>query len=272
MRQELVRRGLTVAWGMLLLLGTLPSSAAQTAPAQDSCKASYALKPLDENVVTLLGDTVVPSKQAAFVDPRLLQLQALDFPSKVTAWADRPAPEEMARRRAALRVSSAGGNGVAAGVSQPYVLRTFPDKDFADLEKWFAKEAPKKVPDLCVDPATAGYVLAIGVIADGGGAGGKDNALARTQYDQSVTRQADRAVGPNSGTFTPGGGGRPADELSGLDSSGSGIHTCVYLYRTNGPGGTRREMPDYYYCHSGDNLPKSAVTTMLKYISKNGVK
>jgi len=275
MNQRWVRSGLVVVWGLLLLPGALPSPVAQTAAAEPDCKASYALKPLDGSVLALLGEPVVPSRRTIFTDPGFQQLQDWDFPSKVTAWADRPAPEEMARRRAALMASSGGRNGAATGISQHYLLRTLPTKDFADLEKWFAKDAAKKVPGLCLDPATAGYTLAVGVIADGGDVGGRDNSLARSQYDQSVTRQSDRGVGPNAATVTPGGGDRPADELSGIGSTGSsdyGIHTCVYVYRTTGPGGSRRELPDYYYCRGGDNMPKSAVTTMLKYISKTGMK
>jgi hypothetical protein len=252
------------AWG--LLLGVLPCFGVQ-AVTPDGCKASYAIKPLDESVVTLLGDAVVPSKQTVFVDQRLQQLQAFDFPSKVTAWADRPAPAEMTSRRAALIASSAGGKGAPAGSLQPYLQRPIPAKDFADLEKWFAKEAPKKVQGLCVDPAKASYVLAVGVIAEGNQAG-PDNSMARTQYDQSITRQADRSVGPNAATVTPGGGDRPSDELSALASGGPslpGVHTCVYLYRA------RQAVPDYYYC-SADIMPKSTVTTMLKFIAKTGVK
>jgi hypothetical protein len=217
------------AWG--LLVSVLPWFGVQAAT-PDGCNASYTLNPLDESVVTLLGDAVVPSKQSIFVDPRLQQLQALDFPSKVTAWADRPAPPDMTSRRAALLASSAGGKGAPAGTLQPYLQRPIPAKDFADLEKWFAKEAPKKVQGLCVDPANAGYVLAVGVITEGSQAG-PDNSMARSQYDQSITRQADRSVGPNAATVTPGGGDRPSDELSALASGGPslpGTHTCVYLF------------------------------------------
>jgi hypothetical protein len=32
------------------------------------------------------------------------------------------------------------------------------------------------------------------------------------------------------------------------------------------------EAPDSYYCRDGDSLPKSAITTMLKYLSKNDEK
>jgi len=251
-------------WGALLAVSL--SFGSQTAASQDNCKASYVLKPLDAGVVTLLGESVVPAKQTIFIDPRVQQLQALDFPSKVTPWAGRPAPEEMARRRAALLASSSGAG--SAAMSRPYVLRPVSTKDFADLEKWFVKEGPKRVQGLCVDPVNAGYVLAVGVIADGSQPG-PDNSMARTQYDQSVTRQADRSVGPNAATATPGGGDRPSDELSAMASGGSsspGVHTCVYLYRA------RQAAPDYYYCNGGDNLPKSAVTTMLKFIAKAGVK
>lgn len=270
MNLQRVRVWLPVVWGLLLLLNAASSLGAAAAATQDSCTASYALKPLDESVLTLLGEGVVPSKQSIFADPRVQQLQALDFPPKVTAWADRPTPAEMTSRRAALTASSGGGN---AAMSRPYTLRTLSPKDLGDLEKWFAKEGPKRVQGLCVDPATAGYVLAVGAIAGGNEAGGPDSSLAHSQYDQSMTRQSDRSVGPNAATVSPSGGDRPPDELSRLSSTaGSGVHTCVYLYRTNGPGGTRRETPDYYYCNDGDNMPKSAITAVLKFVSKTGAK
>jgi hypothetical protein len=272
--------------GPMILLGAICSIAQTTPPApltpaaQDGCKAYYALASLDQSVVQLLGTPVAPSNQALFPNPGWQQLQEWDFPSKVTRWSERPSPQEVARRREELAAASTAGrkdksNNASASpvVPRPYELLLSLDKDWKDLEKWFAKEGPKKLPGMCVDQGKAGYILAVGVIADGSRTASSYNAIARGQYDQSITNQSDRSVGPNAATVSPSGGERPADALSRLDadSSASGVYTCTYWYRTNGPGGAHRETPDYYYCHSGDNLPKSAVTTMLKHVAKAGL-
>ena len=152
-------------------------------------------------------------------------------------------------------------------------LLPIPAKDWKELERWFAKEAPKKLPGMCVDRGKASYILAVGIIAESSTAGSPDNSIARGQYDQSLTHQSDRSVGPNAATVSPSGGDRPADALSRLDAGSSrpGTYTCTYWYRTNGLAGDHREAPDYYYCHSGDNLPRSVLTTMLKYLGKTNL-
>ncbi|MBZ5570939.1 MAG: hypothetical protein LAO09_03555 [Acidobacteriia bacterium] len=275
-RYVLLARAIVLSFVCGVAPAQQPPPPAQTT--QDGCKSYYTLELLDQSVLQLLGTPLAPSNQALFPSPSWQQLQEWDFPSKVTAWSERPGPEEVAKRRRELVAASTAGRGdkskntsAPPRVSRPYELLPFLEKDYRDLEKWLTKEGPKKLPGMCVDQGKAGYILAVGVIADRNGATSPDNAIAQSQYDQSLTHQSDRSVGPNAATVSPSGGDRPADALSRLDAGSSrpGVYTCTYWYRTNGPGGAHREAPDYYYCHSGDNIPKSVVTAMLKYLAKN---
>jgi hypothetical protein len=252
---------------------------AQASPKQDACDAYYTLQPLDAAVLKLLGTPVFPASSSLFTNAAYLQLRDWDFPPKVTSWQERPKPEEIARRREELMAGAGSSGGkdksknaslpASAWLSGPYGLEPFSSRDWNDLQKWFAKEAPKKLAGVCVDPKKAGYILAVGVITVGTGGASTDTASARIQYDQSV-RPPDSSVGPNSATTTVGGTSRPAQELSGLsNASRPGAHTCVYLFRTNGEGGARLETPDDYYCRASDEVPRAAITAMLKYVSKS---
>lgn len=228
----------------------------------------------------MLGSPVGPSSRSLFTNPSYVQLRNWDFPSKVTPWTERPSPEEIEKRRQELIAGSSTGaaskgkskNASApeelAWVATPYSLEPFSAKDWSELEKWFAKEGPKKISGLCVNPEQAGYVVAVGLLSEGSGDRSLETTSARIQYDQS-TRAADTSVGPNSGTVTVGGVNRPAQELSGMGSSSRpGTHTCVYLFRAKEPGGARREAPDYYYCQSSDEVPRATISAMLKYLAK----
>jgi hypothetical protein len=242
------------------------------------CELYYTLQPFDSGVLQLLGTPVAPSSRTLFTNPGYIQLRNWDFPSKVTPFPDRPSPQEIEKRKQELiAASSAGGKGKPKNASAteewivaPYTLEPFSARDWSELEKWFAKEGPKKISGLCVNREQSGYVLAVGLILEGAAGGSSDSASARIQYDQS-TRAADTAVGPNSGTVTVGGSSRPAQELSGMggNSSRPGTHTCVYLFRTKEPGGARRETPEDYYCQSSDEVPRATITTMLKYMAKS---
>jgi hypothetical protein len=271
--------------------GCVPASPAQGLPARQSffaqasakqsgCELYYSLQPFDPSVLQLLGSPVAPSGRTLFTNPSYVQLRNWDFPSKVTPWPERPSPEEIEKRRQELIAASsaaAGSKGKSknasapeefAWIAAPYSLEPFSPKDWSELEKWFAKEGPKKIAGLCVNREQAGYVLAVGLVLDGSGDKSLESTSARIQYDQS-TRSADTSVGPNSGTVTVGGTNRPAQELSGMgNSSRPGTHTCVYLFRTKEPGGARRETPDYYYCQSSDEVPRATITAMLKYLAK----
>jgi hypothetical protein len=253
---------------------------AESSAQQSGCELFYTLKPFDPSILQLLGSPVGPSSRSLFTNPSYVQLRNGDFPSKVTPWTERPSPEEIERRRQELIAASSSGAGSKgksknasapeelAWVATPYSLEPFSSKDWSELEKWFAKEGPKKISGLCVNQEQAGYVLAVGLLSDGSGDRSLESTSARIEYDQS-TRAADTSVGPNSGTVTVGGVNRPAQELSGMGSSSRpGTHTCVYLFRTKEPGGARRETPEYYYCQSSDQVPRATITAMLKYLAK----
>jgi len=253
---------------------------AQASTKQSGCEMFYALQPIDANVLKLLGAPAVPSNPNLLTSPEYIRQRDWDFPSKVTAWTERPKPEEIARQRDALvagsnpsasKDKSKNAPTAASGWAlRTYGLEPFSSHDWNDLQKWFAKEAPKKIPGLCVDPANAAYVVVLGVIVLGTGDASLDSASARIQYDQS-TRQAESSVGPNSATATLGGSNRPAQELTGMStSSRPGTRTCVYLFRTGGENSARMDAPDYYYCRSSDDAPRAALTAMLKHIAKPG--
>jgi hypothetical protein len=53
--------------------------------------------------------------------------------------------------------------------------------------------------------------------------------------------------------------------MGASDGSRPGTYTCAYFYRLD--GGTRWEAPAYCDCHSGDAMPRSAVTVMLKCLA-----
>jgi hypothetical protein len=274
---------------VVLCYGSVPANLAhgfqaffaQSSGKQSGCELFYSLKPFDLSILQLLGSPVGPSSRGVFTNPSYVQLRNWDFPSKITPWQERPSPEEIEKRRQELiaaSIAGAGSKGKAknasaseelAWVATPYVLEPFSTKDWSELEKWFAKEGPKKISGLCVKQEQAGFVLAVGLLSEGSGDRSLETTSARIHYDQS-TRAADTGVGPNSGTVTVGGANRPAQELSGMgNSSRPGTHTCVYLFRTKEPGGARRETPDYYYCQSSDEVPRATITAMLKYLAKS---
>jgi hypothetical protein len=277
---------LTYAFFAAIVVLSVPNSVLAQAPAQarsaeSGCRSYYTIEPLDQSVLRLLGAPAPPPQQELFVNLAYQQLRRWDFPDKVTPWSERPSPEELARRRDELRQPAGSKQGDdkskksttsgPAGV-RPYELQPLPSKDWKDLEKWFAKEAPKRLPGTCVDHDKASYVLAIGIIS-GNDDRFLDNSSARNEYKQSTTvRQQDSAIGPNAATFSPGVREPNTQELSGMGSSEAAANTCAYVYRTNGrplgQGGMRLDAPDYYYCKSGGIVPRSAVTTMLKYLGK----
>jgi hypothetical protein len=200
----------------------------------------------------------------------LQQLRDWNFPSKVARWSDRPSTEELARRREELTSATTSKSGKASPplvVYRPYDLQPLSPTDWSDLEKWFAKEAPKRVSGACVDHQKASYKLAIGIISAGSSAGAMMTASRRNDYGSTLSAsQQDGSVGPNAGT--PQGPTADSHELNGIggeDSSRTGSYTCTYVYRIGGAAGA--STPEYYYCRSGGAMPKSAVTIMLKYLA-----
>ena len=280
------RAFLFVVIGVCSLLFS-PASPAQTtfpqqslmaqAPAakQSGCEMFYALQPIDASVLKLLGTPAVPSNPNLLTSPEYIQQRDWDFPSKVTPWSERPKPEEIARRREELTGTSAGSesaksktNALPAWTLWTYGLEPYAARDWNDLQKWFAKEAPKKIAGLCVDSQKADRILVVGVILLGY-SGTLDSTSARIQYGQTVP-QPDANVGMTATSPAVGAHRAPQELSGGSDSSRPGTHTCVYLFRTRGAGGARMETPDDYYCHSSDDAPRAAVTAMLKHIAKPG--
>jgi hypothetical protein len=259
-----------------------PSAQSETVAKQDGCEVYFALQPIEPSAVRLLATPIVPANRTVFADASIRQLQDWDLPSKVAAWRDRPSPEDLARQWDELSKKWSPGaqnkdkskSGAAEGHTAPYAAYRLPAKEWQDLEKWFGKTAPKKVSGLCVDQGKATYVLAIGFISGGAEVSGADPNRVGEYTDYASKPQVD-SLGPNAGTVAPHI--TPSDEFSGTGSSkGVPGNTCVYLYRTNGKalgaGGARQEAPEYYYCHAGSGISQSTATTMLKYLSKTGLK
>jgi hypothetical protein len=258
----------------LVALTTAKSALAQTQALAEPCKAYFAIEPLPADVVKLLATPVVVSNSQGFADASFRQLQEWDLPSKVTAWRDRPSADELARQWDEFnqKWNRAGKSQDNPPHFSPYLAQPLPPWEWKEVESWFAKEGPKKLRGLCVDAGKATYRLAIGMISGGGAsAHGSSNPH---EYEQlSQVRAQDNAVGPNAGTFNPTAHESRHDELNGMGGSvGPSAHTCVYLYRTVGAGGSAPpQPPEIYYCHSGSGMPRSVLTTMLKYLAKTGM-
>jgi hypothetical protein len=241
-------------------------SAPQAVAGQDGCSAYFTIAPLDQNVLRLLGTPIVPANEGLAASSGFQQLRAWDFPSKVTLWSARPSPDELSRRR--IELSQAAHSVL---ISNPYDLQTSPPRDWNDLEKWFRKETPRKLPGACVDSNKAMYVVVVGVILDGSANRSLGNSSARNEYKQSaMARQQDSSVGANAATVPPVV--QNNQELSGMssasDSSVPAAHTCAFLYRKPA-GESRLQIPDYYYCRSDSVMPRSAITSMLKYFANS---
>ena len=242
------------------------SSSSQPPAGHDGCSAYLTIAPLDQNVLQLLGTPIVPANEGLAASSGFQQLRAWDFASKVIPWSARPSPDELSRRRIEL---SQPARSVPV-VSNPHDLQTASPRDWNELEKWFRKEAPRKLPG-CVDSNKVMYVVVVGVILDGSADGSLRNSSARNEYKQSaMARQQDSSVGANAATVPPVA--QNNQELSGMgtssDSSVPGAHTCVFLYRKPA-GESRLQTADYYYCRSDSIMPRSAITTMLKYFANS---
>ena len=261
----------------LALSGFFSFCGAQTPSTPSGCKAYLKIAPLDEAAVKLLATPQLPPNPNAFAHPSFHQLIEWDLPSKVTPWRERPSADELARQWSEFdkKWTPAAKTPAPQDHSRPYGWRPLSPEQSKDLEKWFVKEAPKKLPGVCVDAAQANYILAVGIVSGGSPGSARLGASNPHEYEQiSAVRRQDAPVGPNAGTYSPTAHESRPDELNGMGASGDpSAHTCAFLYRTNGAatGGTRQPTPDYYYCHAAGELPRSAVTTMLKYLAKTGL-
>jgi hypothetical protein len=236
------------------------------------CEIYYQLQPVDPTLLKLLGTPAVPTNSSLLSSPEYIQQRDWDFPSKVTPWSQRPKPEEIAQRREQLAGTSAAdaanqkSNAIPNWALWNYGLEPFTQHDWSDLQKWFAKELPKKVPGACVDPQKADHVLVVGVIVLGAG-GPVDSSGARIQYGQTVG-QTETTVGPNSGISPAVGTHRASQELgTSGDSPRKGAHACAYLFRATAAGAARIETPEDYYCRSSGEEPRAAISAILKYIA-----
>jgi hypothetical protein len=274
LRKALPGRHSVALLGALMVGLVLTSSrTAGAETATGTCNAYIVVEPLPVDVVKLLSSPVVVPSPQGFADASARQLQEWDLPSKVTAWRERPSPDELARR---WEESGRKSSGTTKGANQalthrPYVAQPLSPEQWKDVEKWFPNEGPKKLPGLCVDAGKATYRLEIGVISGGAFAPTRGSSNPHEYEQMSQVRAQDNAVGPNAGTFNPTAHESRYDELNGLGGSGDpSAHTCVYFYRRVG-GSAPPQPPDYYYCHSGSDMPKSVLTTMLKYLAKAGL-
>jgi hypothetical protein len=235
-----MRRGcLSMIWMAIFSVSAfflffLSTSRAQSSSKPNGCESSYSLQTLDPNVLKLLGTPALPTNPNLQTSLEYLQQRDWDFPSKVTLWSQRPSPEEIAHRREELAGTNTAENAKPKNAALPawtlwnYGIEPFSPRDWSDLQKWFAKEAPKKMPGACVDPPNADHILMVGVIVLGSSA--TDSTGARIQYGQTVG-QIDTTVGPNSGISPAVGTHRASQELGGNnDSIHPGAHTCVYLF------------------------------------------
>jgi hypothetical protein len=256
------------------------SSPSEAAAGQEGCEVYFTLQPIDPAALKLLATPLVPANRSVFADAGIRQLQDWDLPSKVIAWRDRPSPEDLARQWDELNKKWSAGaqnkskSNAPQGHAAPYNASSLPAKEWKDLEKWLGKNAPKKLSGLCVDSVKATYVLAVGIISGGAGPAPSDSNRVG-EYADYASKPRPTGLGPNAGTVAPYKA--PHDEFTGAGTSdGIGGNTCVYLYRTNGKamgaGGARQEAPEFYYCHAGGGISQSAVTTMLKYLSKIGLR
>jgi hypothetical protein len=219
----------------------------------------------------------VPQFQTVFTGAQVRKIQKWDLPSEVTAWKERPRAEELARQWGELNKAGGqdkSGKDAPAVRYRPYGLRALSAEQWTDMRDWFEKNGPKKVPGMCVDSEKATYVLAIGVVSTKGSATSDPNrAIEYSEYAGAPQREN---IGANVETLSHGGHTSAHDALANREGSGDpSAYTCAYLYRTNGAttgqGGVRQATPVYYYCRGGGVAPQSAVTTMLKHLSKTSL-
>jgi hypothetical protein len=269
------------AFLMLIPASLLP------AYAQSHCKTYFTIRPLDSSAVKLLDAPVAPSSQTDSSDLSPEKLRDWDLPSKVSPWRARLSPAEAAGLQQQINKANAAAQSndqskknaevTIPGPPRPYNLQPFSSRDWDDLEKWFAKNGPKRLPGLCVDSTKAAYALAVGVVTGGRIGLSPNDAIDRISSQQAaVIRNPDAAMGPDGVTASSVVHSATSGEFTGLPTPGGGAaYTCVYLYRANASptarGGNTQKLPAYYYCKSGGVLPHSSITTMLKYFAKAGL-
>jgi hypothetical protein len=266
--------------GIAALLGPgLRSASAQDSAKAGACEVSFALAQLDPGVMKLLSTPAVPPVTTSFTAVSMRPIKQWDLPSKVTAWQERPSTADLNQRWDELGRGWYGGgkdktSGVPASAHRPYQALAAPQKDWNELRQWMAKDGPKQLAGTCVEEKEARYLMVVGAIRDASGAVA-GNATRDLDYAQYAGAPRQESMGPNAATVSPTGHQSVHDEMSSHDAvNDPSVYACVFLYRTagasGGEAGARGAAPAYYYCHAASSL-KSSVTTMLKYLAKNGL-
>jgi hypothetical protein len=248
---------------------------------QAGCEVYFTVQPIDLATLKLLSTPIAPVNRTVFADTAIRQLQAWDLPSKVTAWRERPSPQELARQWDELDNKYSSGShtkdkskdSVPRGHAAPYGAAPLPAREWQDFEKWFAKNAPKKLSGACVDSVKATYVVALGMVW-GGAAVTTSDPNQSSAYNNYATKPQADALGPGAPKLSTYQTPSNELEVAGMTNGGSGS-TCVYFYRTDGKGigegGIRQATPEYYYCHEGSGISQSTVSTLLKFLAKSGL-
>jgi hypothetical protein len=257
---------------MLLCAGT---ARGQERPTLEACRAYVALAPLDAGVMKLLSTPAMPPTTIVFASQDIRRINQWDFPPKVTAWEERPPATELAQEWEELNRSWHGvkpgdtAKNVAPAVYRPYELLNVSPRDWQELRKWMMKETGKQVPGACFDEGKATYLFLAGAVRDATAAAGGGNPLRTLQYSQTAGQPQSEGSGPGSHPGNSAGHNSVADEFAAASSSNDpSVYACAYLYPTQGT--TRQPVPEYYYCHAASSL-KSSLSTMLKFVSKQGL-
>jgi len=236
---------------------------------------------MDPTTTKLLAAPISPLNRTVFAESSIKQLQEWDLPLRVTAWKDRPSPQDLARQWDELdRKYSTGSqnkdkskSNTLRGQAAPYTATPLPAKELRELEKWLEKNVGKKLSGACLDSGNAAYILAVGMIGGGAGVAPSDPNHAYA-YNDYATKAQPSSLGPNAGTVPPRQTPHNELEVAGMANGAAG-YTCAYLYRGNGKGmgqgGAQKGFPEYYYCHLGTGISESTVATMLKFLDKNGL-
>ncbi|HUI39108.1 MAG TPA: hypothetical protein VLY22_00635 [Candidatus Nitrosotalea sp.] len=265
-------RNWRVAIAAMLVLACARAASGQEAGA---CKAYVTLAPVDAAVMNLLSTPAMPPATMVFAAQDTRKITQWDLPSKVTAWKDRPAAAELAREWEELNREWNGAKrgdttkSVPPPVYRPYGLLSVAPRDWQDLEKWIGKETAKQAPGMCYDAQKATLAFLVGAVRDPTARSGDNNPTRTIGYAQTAGGQQSEGVGPGAHT-TPGTGhSAVGDEFAaGGGSSDAAVYACVFVYRMQ--GATREAVPVSYYCHAASSL-KSSVTTMLKFVAKQGL-
>jgi len=261
------------AVGAALVLACAPAARGQEAAG--GCKVIVALAPADAEVMKLLSTPAIPPPTMLFATQETRKISQWDLPPKVTAWKDRPPANELARQWEALNRSWHGAKPgdtskpVPPAVLRPYDLLSISPRDWQELQKWMIKETAKQAHDYCYDEKNAAYLFVAAVIHDPTIGAREGNQTRTIGYSQTAGQPQSEGVGPGAHSTSGTGHTSVGDEFAAVDgSSNPSIYACVFLYRAQ--GAARQAVPDYYYCRAASSL-KSSLTTMLKFVAKQGV-